>query len=294
MLAVPEASFPSDALRDLLRDAATQRVELRIWPLLPRDQGYWPNETNIQRFDQYVGRILAWLKAQGLSAGAIIYDMEPAIAYSKTLEQANKLGLGASVKLMRQHLNPAAHAMARQQLIASVRAVQQAGLRAQCVTFPQVLDDLGDGDNDLQDALDIPVHGVPWDEVSFMVYQSTYARMLGSWIGPDLIRAYSAAARAAYGDRATIALGVVGKGGVMSTGFQLYKDPATLQQDIAAARAEGIKRLEVFSLDGMLTSAKPAAWLSSLGGVQPRKAESSATTDLAQKAMIALDLALDK
>ena len=293
MVAVPEASFPSDQLVKLLQDAAAAGVEVRIWPLLPQSKGYWPNETNITSFAAYVDRILAWLQTRKLWAGAVVYDMEPAITYSKSIEKTYDKGLGAVVALMKTHLDPAAHAKARATLTASIKRVQAAGLRAQCVTFPQVLDDLQDGDDDLQDALDIPVRGVPFDEVSFMVYQSTYARSVGSWIGPDLIRVYAAAARAAYGDRATIALGIVGRAGVMTQTAQLYKDPATLRQDVAAALYEKVKRVEVFSLDGMLLTGKLDAWLAATVDVEPQKPESSATADFVIKGMLALDTMLD-
>ena len=293
MVAVPKATFPSATLKGLLQDAAARGVEVRLWPLLPEAQGYWPNETNLAAFDAYVGTILTWLADNKLTASAIVYDMEPAITYSKAIEKTYAKGLGAVVALMRTHLDRAAHAKARATLTASVKRVQAAGLRAQCVTFPQVLDDIKDGDDDLQDALDIPVRGVPFDEVSFMVYQSTYARSVGSWIGPDLIRDYAAQARAAYGDRGTIALGVVGLGGVMSEGSHLYLDPQLLRQDVAAALHAKIARVEIFSLDGMMHTKKLDAWLAALADVEPEKPESSATVDLVQKGMYALDAMLD-
>ena len=294
MVAVPRASFPSASLELLLQDAAARGVEVRIWPLLPEREGYWPNETNLAAFAAYVDAILAWLKSRKLSASAIVYDMEPAISYSKSIEATYAKGLGAVVALMKAHLDPAAHAAAKAALIASVKKVQAAGLRAQCVTFPQVLDDLVDGDDDLQDALDIPVRGVPFDEVSLMVYQSTYARSVGTWIGPDLIRFYAAAARAAYGDRATIALGIVGRAGVMTQKAQLYKDPATLRQDVAAALYEKVRRVEIFSLDGMMLTGKLDAWLAATADVEPKKPPSSSTTDLVQKGMLAIDTMLDR
>ncbi len=292
MVALPRASFPSAELEGLLRDAAARGVEVRLWPLLPEAQGYWPNETNLAAFDAYVSSILKWLADNKLTASAIVYDMEPAITYSKAIEKTWTKGLGAAVALMRTHLDRAAHDKARAALTASVKRVQAAGLRAQCVTYPQVLDDAKDGDDDLQDALDIPVRGVPFDEVSFMVYQSSYAKLVGSWIGPDLIRVYAAEARAAYGDRGTIALGVVGRAGVMSEG-SLYLDPKVLRQDVAAALHARIARVEVFSLDGMLHTKKLDAWLAALADVSPREPESSATVDLVQKGMYALDAMLD-
>ncbi len=191
-------------------------------------------------------------------------------------------------------LNRAAHGAARKLLEQSIKEVQQAGLLAQCVTFPQVLDDLADGDDDLQDALDIPVHGLPWDELSFMVYQSTYAKIVGSWIGPDLVRRYAAEAYKAYGSKGTIALGVVGKAGVMLGGAKLYADPATLRADVAAALSQKIRRVEVFSLDGVLGESAPDAWLGALAGVQPQEPSFGFQAELVMRTMRGLDALLDR
>ncbi len=293
MVAVPAAGFPSAELQRLLQQAAQQGVEVRLWPLLAEADGYWPNETNIATFAAQVRKILAWLKDNSLAAGAIIYDMEPAIAYSRALEKGFEQGLSSTIELMKKHLDSAAHAKARAALKQSIREVQAAGLKAQCVTFPQVLDDLADGDGDLQDALDIPVHGLPWDEVSFMVYQTTYASSVGSWIGPDLVRRYAAEARKHFGQRATVALGVVGKHGVMSAGAKLYPDPATLAADIAAALWEKVGRVEIFSLDGVLAEAAPDAWLEAVDDVTPRQPASSSQADLVMRTMRGMDALLD-
>ena len=250
MVAVPEASFPSDQLVKLLQDAAAAGVEVRIWPLLPQSKGYWPNETNITSFAAYVDRILAWLQTRKLWAGAVVYDMEPAITYSKSIEKTYDKGLGAVVALMKTHLDPAAHAKARATLTASIKRVQAAGLRAQCVTFPQVLDDLPDGDTSLQDMFDIPVSTVSWHEVSPMVYTTTFEEMSGGTFGPYVVYDYALRTVDAFGDAASIALGVSGA----------MEDPGRLAAEIAAAKAGGIERIQVYSYRGSLDHTGPAAW----------------------------------
>lgn len=291
LVAVPEQQLGSADLEDLVRQATRLGVEVRLWPLLPKHDGYWVNETNIDRFAGYVRRLLDWIDREDLTVSTVIYDVEPAISYSEELQQAYAEGLGSVVSLLRRHVNPGTFAQARAALSDSVREVQARGLRAECVTFPQVLDDLDDDDTDLQDAFDIPVDGVPWDELSFMVYQSVYAETVGAWIGPSLIRTYSAAARQRYGDRATIALGVVGQAGVMTAGTKLYPDPTALGADVAAALAEGIGRLELFSLDGMLETKKLESWLAVIDTEAKRPADTFNAT-LARQAMVALDVML--
>ena len=112
----------------------------------------------------------------------------------------------------------------------------------------------------MQDALDIPVHGVPFDEVAVMVYQTTYAEATGSWVGPSLVTSYAADAVDQFGTGAVMALGIIGTVGIFGHEHG-YADPGWLAVDIAAARAEGIERIEVYSLDGMVESGDVEAWL---------------------------------
>jgi hypothetical protein len=192
-----------------------------------------------------------------------VFDLEPAYAYSEELRASfSSLDLSAITALLRTHVDAGAYEVARDALAATVARVQAAGLRAECVTYPQVVDDLEDGDDELQDALDIPVRGVPFDEIAFMVYQTGFAEAAGGdWLGPGLVRSYATDAREHLGDRATIALGTIGTAGIFEPTGPVYEDPEVLRADVAAAVGQGIVRIEVYSLDGMLGLGGAARWL---------------------------------
>ncbi len=261
-VAVPSTAIGDAGLAALLRAAEAASVEVRLWFLLPTEDGYWPNEDNLDTFGAEVTRLLDWLEADGLVAAAIVYDLEPALAYSEELRAgfaaASLDGLRA---LMSAHLDPVRYAASRDALSAQVMAIQARGYRVQAVTYPQVVDDLGDGDADLQDALDIPVDGVPFDEVAFMTYQTAFAEAQGAWVGPGLIRSYGADAVARFGDRATLALGIVGTASIVELDGPPYASPAQLAEDVAAALGAGVPRVEVYSLDGMVELGDVPGWL---------------------------------
>jgi hypothetical protein len=291
-VAVPSDRIDDPALADLLRAAEERRVPVRLWLVLSRDDGYWPNEGNAELFRSEVQRLLARLSADRLRADAVVYDLEPALAYSEQLEAALSSDLAAVTELMRAHLDPAAFAAARAVFAASVEDVHAAGLRAVAVTYPQVVDDLADGDDDLQDGLDVPVEGVPWDEVAFMVYQTGFAAAVGGWIGPGLVASFAADARAHLGDRAVIALGQVGRPGIFETTGPVYEDPSVLEADIAAARFEGIGRVEVYSLDGMLELGGARRWLDATAAA-PAEAAPTSQARLVRSLAEGLDGTLD-
>ncbi len=291
-LGVPAETIGDAALASLLRSAEAAGVEVRIWLLLDIADGYWPNEQNIELFAGQVTRLLDWLEAEGLTAAAVVYDMEPSFAYSQELRDAWDWGIDAVAAIMRGHMDPAAFEAARTRLAESVREVQSRGFKAVCATYPQVVDDMRDGDDDLQDALDIPVRGAGFDEVALMVYQTAFGEAVGEWLGPSLVRSFAADARRQFGDRAAIALGHVGAVGLFEPTGPVYECPADLAADVAAARAEGIGRVEIYSLDGVLLLGGLEDWLAA-SAAAPQRAESSAQVCLVRFVTAWLDNALD-
>lgn len=292
-VAVPNDRIGDAALLSLLRASETAGVEVRLWLVLARDAGYWPNEDNLEVFAGEVMRLLDWIDAEGATAAAVVYDLEPALAYSEELRGAFAEGsLEAIEALMRTHLDPTAFAASRDTLAAHVRAVQARGVRAEAVTYPQVVDDAGDADTDLQDALDIPVDGVPFDDVAFMVYQTAFAEAQGAWVGPGLVRSYALDARAHFGERATIALGLVGTASIVELDAPPYASPAQLSEDVAAALGAGVLRVEVYSLDGMVELGDVPAWLAATE-VIPSSPAIEAQARVVRGAAGGLDAALD-
>lgn len=287
-LAVPASRIGDASLAALLREAGRRGVETRLWLLLATAQGYWPNETNLGVFATEARRLLDWARDQGLPVAALVFDMEPSYDYVVALRAALASDFAAAQRMMRAHRDPAAFAAARERLAALVREVQARGVRAECVTYPQVLDDLRDGDDDLQDALDVPVRGVPWDEVSFMVYQTVFAEAVRRWIGPSLVGVYAEEARAAFGERAVVALGLVGDAGIPPPTGPVYDDPAALADDVAAARAARVSRVEVYSLDGMALLGGAPRWLGATDPA-PRAATRSSLVDVVRAISFGLD-----
>ncbi len=288
------ADGEAEALASVLRAAEAEGVEVGIWLLLADEDGYWPGETNVGPFGEAVTALLDWLDAEGLAADAVVFDLEPDRAYSEEILGATSAGeLGALVDLLGMHVDAGAHAAARRGFQDIVDEVHASGRRALAVTYPQVLDDGNDGDLDLEDAFDIPVDGVGWDEVSFMVYQSVYEPIAGEWVGPDLVYTYAETAVERFGDRATVALGIVGQAGVFMEDAVPYADPAMLADDVAAAAAAGARRVEVYSLDGALAEGGVAPWLA-LSPVTEAVPEPSTTTGIVRSFFAGVDSALDR
>jgi hypothetical protein len=164
--------------------------------------------------------------------------------------------------MLASHVCPPKLRAAREALSLGVSWLREAGLEAHAVTFPLVLDQ-PDGSTLLEDALDIPVSGIDWDEVSFMIYQTPIAQLVGTWLGPELVRSYASSAVERFGARAGLDLGIVGDAGVGVDPGLRYRSPEALWQDIDAARSAGIGlgSLRVYGLVGVNQRGGVGRWL---------------------------------
>jgi hypothetical protein len=259
-LALPSERVGDPSFARLTRTAADHGVPLRVWPLLPRELGYWIGEENAAQARELVGEIVRWRRSSGGPVfEGVSVDLEPAFEYSEALRHARPDRL---VTLLLQHVDPQRFSAARDQLARMVDSLRRERITAHAVTFPLLLDQ-DENDTLLEDALDIPVSGIAWDEVSFMVYQTPFAELTGSWLGPSLVHCYARDAVARFGARAGLDLGIVGDHGVGVDPGNRYPDPSTLQTDVEAALAAGIplERLRIYGLRGVWDSGGADHWL---------------------------------
>ena len=262
-LAVPAARIGEPSLAELVRRGAELGVSMRAWLLLPEQQGYWVGKTNVSAFSEALEALIHWRNVRGGPPfSGVSVDLEPAYQYSEALRTSKKSRPDRWLGLLASHLDRAAFARAQASLSRAVASAHRAGLSVHAVTYPLILDQ-PEGDVSLEDAFDIPVSGIDWDEVSVMAYQTAFAQQLGLWLGPDLVHSYAAEAVARYGERAGIDVGVVGDAGIGLDPGDRYSAPDALFSDVAAALAAGIpeQRIRVYGLAGMVRAGGVRRWL---------------------------------
>jgi hypothetical protein len=262
-LSLPSVRVGDAGFAKLTRKAAGAGVPVRIWPLLSPEHGYWIGETNVAETRDLMASLLAWRSRRGGPVfDGVSFDLEPDFQYSEALRRCARLRPDRALSLLLNNVTPTRFAKARASLARTVQTLRRAGIVAHAVTYPVVLDQAV-GDTTLEDALSIPVSGIDWDEVSFMVYQTPIAQLTGRWFGPALVRSYARTAVERFGDRAGIDLGVVGDHGVGLDAGDRYPTPSALAADLAASRGAGIplERTRVYGLAGVLDSGGVEAWL---------------------------------
>jgi len=249
------------ALGALFGEASCGGLEVRAWLTLPEEQGYWPNEKNAALFAEAAADLAEWIRSSGWPVDWIVVDMEPDLQTMETLLALLEAGdvMGA-VELLANNHDPEAYARARSRFAAMVDSLHAGGFKVMAVTFPLVLDDLDDGDSTLQDVMNTPVDGIPWDEVSFMAYTSVFSRLLSTEIGPYLVYAYGEDAVRHYPDRAALDLGIFGHAGM--TGGTGITDIEVFRAQVGAAKQAGLERVHAYSLDGFVEDMPdPDLWM---------------------------------
>jgi len=251
------------ALARFFESAARAGVATRAWLVLSQAEGYWPNEDNLAAFGVAVDAFIAWRAANDAPVDWITFDLEPSWQYTHELIDIASGSTGLDritdlLALVREHVDAAKFAESRVALGGILARVHAAGMRAHCVTYPMVLDDLADGDDDIQDGLDVPVRGLAWDEVSFMTYRSALALYATEPFGPAMFADYARDAVAAFGSRAALDLGVIGADPI--TGAIGYTDPAALAEDLTAAIAGGVATVHLYSLERAAAESDASAW----------------------------------
>ncbi len=251
-------------VRRLLESCAEREISVVLWPLLDDSEGRWPSDVNTGAYRGHLLRLLDRAAASDAPPAEVVFDLEPPIA---TTKRVLRLRLwDGRVRLRPAHLDRALDHFRE-----LVEEVSGRGLEASAVVPPMVLwDPLGRA-GPWQRLLGTPVDGPPFHRISVMAYTSLLegysqgairrcdARALLAWL-------CEAAARR-WGERAAVALGVVG-GGALGDEAP-YRVPAELADDVAIARAAGLEEISLFGLTGVLRRPPAARWLEALCETEP-------------------------
>ena len=246
-LGVSAASIGNEHLTQVLTDANTLGVPITLCP--NASVGGFPHEENYEVFAEETDDILDWVETVTTAVEAISINLELPSSIAHQFQEAwadddieRVMGLAEECLDREMFLESVAN---YQSLVTSL---QERGYEVQVTTYPFLLDDHEDGDTDLQDMCSIPMDGVSWDLVAPCAYSTEYAHLFGTFTAsPYFVYMYGKVARERFGDGAVVAVGLV-----RNDGRPGYATPEELGADIAAAKAAGVRRIEIFSFRGML------------------------------------------
>ncbi len=245
-----------------LKKAELEGVNYWLWPLLSKEEGYWPNQWNIKTYSNYVLDLLNKLKKHKLKPSGISIDLEPPPEkLEKYLTLIQKFKLVELHRFASSSIDESLFIEAKKELVTLHSKLKEQNITTHIVTTPFLLDEKNS--LRLQKVFGIPLDNFAFDYISFMAYRSEFERLVGK-MNSRLVYEYSLQARKVYGKRAGIDLGVVGN---IEFPHKLegYSHPSRLWEDISAAKAAGISSIQIYCLDGIPSE----DWIKEVGPIEP-------------------------
>lgn len=238
-----------DDFAKLWKKAAGAGVRIRPWLLLSEADGYWFNKWNVQKNAAFAHSFLDEMTKRDVKPDWIIFDVEPPQSLVAKLEDAfTKKHYREALRTLKESARSRSLLQAIEETRSLVNSLHARGVKVHAVTTNFVLND--GKSRRLQNALGTPVTGIPFDEISFMVYRPELAKILGKGVSSKITALYAKRAIRRYGDRAGIDVGEAGFVEFPKP-FQGFREPVELQSDLVAVHGQGLRSVHIYSLDGM-------------------------------------------
>ena len=246
-LGATPSSIGSQNLTDILTQAESLGVPITLctYP----SAGGFANEENIDIFTDDVNDFLDWLDTLTHAVDTIAINMELGHPIDTEMQDAwANRDIQLLIDLFRNTLDRTMFPVSVSKYQSLVQEIKNRGFEVQITTFPFLIDDMNDGDTDIQDICNSPLDGIDWDRIAPCAYSTEYSHMAGTFSDwPYFVYSYAKTAKELYGDAAVVHIGLV-----RYEGTPAYFTPDDLAADVAAAKAAGVKRIEVFKFSGML------------------------------------------
>jgi hypothetical protein len=283
-LAIAVRPETAPGLGELLRACAGAGVRVAVWPMIADEAGRWASAGNAGKFWAFVLEVIERLAAEEITAGEVVFDLEPPLP----LLRGALGGLKGALQLLGAKMDLGAGERAYGEI---ARGLGARGIEASAAIVPLLL--LDSAERGWERCLGTPAEGVGWGRVHVMLYTS----ILEGWSRGLLRRADALAllgwgcraARRRFGEAAGVSLGAVGVGALGDE--PVYRAVQELREDVAAARAAGIEDLALFDLGGILARPPAEAWIEALVATPPAPAGAAALPPRAKCALAAARVA---
>jgi hypothetical protein len=248
---------------DVVRDAYARGIEVQPWLTLPESQGYFPNATNYDTWIANAQYLMFLWRSEGLPATTFVVDLEMSKDKLHRFQELTAAGDPFAVAaFLNGNIDRAQFSAATAAYRGFVDYAHSLGFKVTMTTLLPLLDDYSDGDDFLRQGFNCPIDGVPWDEVSFQIHRTIYAKSYA--VTSYMVYDYGRLARQRFGSRAGIGIGLTHHGIAADTSI-VYPNGDQLRLDAEAAKAAGFSpdRVGVYSFLGIYNRAPASQWFQS-------------------------------
>lgn len=274
-------------IEKLLQVYKERNVSAAFWVLLAKEDGYFPNERNIEKFRKRLFELMDGIASRGLAMPDIAVDLEPPLEEMELRRSKKKEDRRKARQRMKLNVDPARFQAASGEYRKLNEEIHQRGAKTLVAASPTIADDLRNGDVYTQDLLETPVTTVPWDRVSIMWYVSMLTGYSKGFIPYNmaryqLFRDAKTIVERLGPERASVSLGVTWTGVLGDEPY--YQKPDDMRPDVEAAKAAGVRHIWIYNLEGILKAPRPADWLEMVLNAEPIHPQKSVLTALSTPA----------
>ena len=119
-----------------------------------------------QVMEQVLG-FLDWIEERGIPLRWIMFDMEMSIERFRAMEEGGLVD--TVIPILKENVDPQGYQRSKQEYAEFVLELRERGYRVTAAAYPFVLDDLKDGDDEIQDAWNTPVGRSECTSTAWMV-----------------------------------------------------------------------------------------------------------------------------
>jgi hypothetical protein len=245
----------SDDFFRMLETYNDNGIPVSIWATLSDELGYWINEANVDKFGDYVHKIVDILEKGGLKAHGLCIDMEP--PYNLVMKLYNPKSIFDKfifyTTLATKNLNTKKYAHALEGFTEIAEFLRSKGLESYAPITRETYYDVKFGTDFIQNALQTPVFDVPWDKYNLMYYATTMRKSLKGYEMNDvdyLIYRQISHLMEKFGSRVTVSVGVTNIGKLGNEPY--YDNMEDFYRDVGVLKACSVDDISIFSLDGIL------------------------------------------
>ena len=249
--AIHEEDLDLEITYIFLKRCQSAGLKFRPWILLSAEKGYWINKWNVREAREVIDRFLQESRSRNIQIDWIIFDLEP---HKTIFDRIHHLLSERSFKELLRYIKKQGNKISWKEAKASfsglVAHLHAQGVKVHAVNMPFILEDFVAHSRRLQHNLGIPLEGIPYDEVSFMIYRPFFMKLAWLW-NSDIVHSYALDAVKYFGDRAGIDVGPFGSVGI-NIPDTYFRKPKEVLSDFAASAAAGVRNHHLFSYDGVL------------------------------------------
>lgn len=245
----------SEEFFDVIRVYNDNNVPISIWATLSDDMGYWINEANVDKFGDYVHKLVDIIGKRGLKIYGLCIDMEP--PYHQVMKFYNPKTIFDKFifysTLATKNLNVKRYRYAKEKFTKIAEFLKLQGLESYTPITRETYYDVRFNTDFIQNALQTPVYDIPWDKYNLMYYATMMRKSIKDYNNNDidyLIYKQVGFLHEKFGDRISVSVGLTNTGKLGKEPF--YDNMEDFYRDIGVLKACKVSDISIFSLDGIL------------------------------------------